>query len=198
MKINLLKAGAPLLAASLLLSVTAYAQNRVTYGEVVQSLASTGQTAQKIGINVDQFRADIEERIRAEGGENASSPPPVSEVLSKLPNFIVQIQFNLDSDVIRPESWEVSGKIADALHHPLLKGNRFLLVGHTDARGDRMYNLELSERRAAAVKEMLVNVFKVPAEHLVAVGLGEEQLFEPSNPNADINRRVEILNIGPA
>jgi OmpA-OmpF porin, OOP family len=198
MKTNLLKAGACLLAALLLSPVTSSAQNRVTYGEVVQSLGASAQTAQKIGINVDQFRADIEERIRAEGGENASSPPPVSEVLSKLPNFIVQIQFNLDSDVIRPESWEVSGKIADALHHPLLRGNRFLIVGHTDARGDRMYNLELSERRAAAVKEMLVNVFKVPADHLLAVGLGEEQLFDTSDPNADVNRRVEILNIGPA
>lgn len=175
----------------------AVAQNRITYGQVLNSLNKTGQTAQRVGIDVAAVQADIEARIRAEGNENAQSAPPVSEVLAKLPNFIVQIQFNFDSDVIRPESWNIVGRIADALHHPLLSGNRFLLVGHTDSKGKRIYNLELSNRRAEAVREMLINVFKVPADRLLPLGLGEEQIFDTANSEAEVNRRVEIINLGP-
>jgi OOP family OmpA-OmpF porin len=173
------------------------AQNRITVGELMTSLNKTGSTAQKVGIDTASVRRDIQARIQAEGGENAISPPPVSEILRKLPNFIVQIQFNLDSDVIRPESWEIVGKIADALYHPLLAGNRFLIVGHTDASGKRQYNLELSEKRAASVVEVLTTTFRVPRQRLLPIGFGEEQIFDTADPEAAVNRRVEIINLGP-
>jgi outer membrane protein OmpA-like peptidoglycan-associated protein len=110
----------------------------------------------------------------------------------------VQIEFDLNADTIRPESWVTVGRIADALHNPLLSGSKFAVIGHTDGRGGRKYNLDLSQRRAAAVVDMLVSVFKVPAKHLLAIGVGEEDMLDASKPDAAVNRRVELINLGPA
>jgi OOP family OmpA-OmpF porin len=173
------------------------AQERITYQQALQGLAQSAQTAQKIGIDTDAVRQDIEARIKADGSENAKTAPSVADALSKLPNFIVQIQFNLDSDIIRPESWVTVGRIADALQHPLVLGDRFLIVGNTDARGSREYNLELSQKRARSVAFMLVNVFGVQPNRLATMGLGEEALFDKNDPDAAVNRRVELYNIGP-
>ncbi|BCH23042.1 OmpA family protein [Mesorhizobium sp. L-8-3] len=189
-----------LLATMLALGAVAgqsYAQEGITYGQAIKELSQTGKSAEKVGVDTEAIRRDIQARIQADGTENATGAPPIADVLKNLPNFIVQIQFDLGSDVIRPESWVTVGRIADALHHPLLMSNRFLVVGHTDAKGTRTYNLELSQKRAAAVVEMLVNTFRVPQGQLVALGLGEEQLFDQKDPFSGANRRVAILNIGP-
>jgi OOP family OmpA-OmpF porin len=180
-----------------LMTGIAQAQNMVSFNQVIKSLSPTRNTAKRVGINTEAVRRDIEARIKAEGGENAQGQFAVLKELKKLPQLIVQIQFNLDSDVIRPESWVTVGRIADALHHPLLAGNRFLIVGHTDAQGKRLYNLELSQRRALSVTGMLISTFRVNPKRLIAMGLGEEQLFNKSKPNSGVNRRVELLNLGP-
>ncbi|MCP4074400.1 MAG: OmpA family protein [Hyphomicrobiales bacterium] len=173
------------------------AQNRVTYSQVMQSLVTSGKTARRVGIDTGVIRQDIENHIRAEGTENAQTSFSVLDELKKLPQLIVQIQFDLDSDSIRPESWVTIGRIADALHHPLLAGNRFLIIGHTDARGKRLYNLGLSQRRALSIVEMLTSTFRINPMRLVALGLGEEQLLDTGKPNNGVNRRVELLNMGP-
>jgi OOP family OmpA-OmpF porin len=174
------------------------AQNMVSYNQVIKSLGPTKNTAKRVGINTDAVRRDIEERIRAEGTENATRPFSALAELKKLPQLIVQIQFDLGSDSIRPESWVTIGRIADALRHPLLAGNRFLIVGHTDAQGSRLFNLELSQKRAQSVTGMLITTFRIKSERLLAMGLGEEQLFNKGKPNSGVNRRVELLNIGPS
>ena len=185
------------LALLMPLAAGAQAQTRITTGQLTKQLNQTAENARKVGIDVDAIRADIEARNKADGSDNAGGPPPIAKVLEGLPNFIVQIQFELNSDVITIDSWETVGRIADAMFNPLLAGNRFLIVGHTDARGKREANLKLSDRRAAAVAEMLTNVFRVPANRLVSIGLGEEQLLDTNNPDDGINRRVQLINIGP-
>lgn len=186
-----------LIAAAILTPFAVHAQNRLTVGELTSQLNQTAGNAQKVGIDVEAIRRDIETRIKAEGTDNAQAAPDVSAVLKNLPNFIVQIQFELNSDVISPGSWSTVGRIADAMYNPLLVGDRFLIVGNTDARGTRESNLTLSERRAAAVAEMLVNVFRVSPQRLMTIGLGEEQLLDTQNPNDGVNRRVQLINIGP-
>jgi outer membrane protein OmpA-like peptidoglycan-associated protein len=174
-----------------------HAQSQLRPGEMISTLAGTGAAAQAVHLDVDAIRADIEQRIRVEGTENAASPPPALQALSTLPYLTVLIEFDLNSDRIRPASYQTVGYIADALHHPLLLGYRFAVVGHTDASGSRKLNLDLSQRRAGAVFEALTTTFQVPADRLVAVGFGEEQLRDPSNPNDAANRRVQLLNLGP-
>ena len=173
------------------------AQGRLNEGDILKSLAGTGQAARAADLNLDALRRDVEKRIQVEGTENAASPPPVLQALAKMPNLTVEIQFDFDSDWIRPASWETVGVIADALHHPLLLSNAFAVVGHTDGKGSRDYNLKLSQRRANEVRNMLISTFRIEPSRLVALGLGEEQLQDQSNPEAGVNRRVQLLNIGP-
>ena len=47
------------------------------------------------------------------------------------------------------------------------------------------------------VAQILVSVFRVPGNRVIAMGLGEEQLQDTANPEAAINRRVSFYNLGP-
>jgi len=174
-----------------------HAQQKLSRGDVVNSLAGAGQAAQASGVDIQAIRADIERRIRVEGTENAASPPPALQALEALPYLTVEVQFALNSDWIRPLSWGTMGDIAEALHHPLLMSYKFAVVGHTDATGSRETNLKLSQRRAEAARKMLIETFGIDPGRLEAVGFGEEQLADPQHPDAAENRRVQLLNIGP-
>jgi OmpA-OmpF porin, OOP family len=66
------------------------------------------------------------------------------------------------------------------------------IAGHTDSVGSDAYNLKLSQRRADAVKAMLVTRFNIDSSRLTAVGYGETKPIA-SNETADgraQNRRV--------
>ena len=86
--------------------------------------------------------------------------------------------------------------MADALYHPYLQGYRFLIVGNTDGKGSREYNLELSQERADAIRAALIDPFGISPSRIEAVGLGEEQLLDAAHPEAAENRRVQLINIG--
>jgi outer membrane protein OmpA-like peptidoglycan-associated protein len=81
-------------------------------------------------------------------------------------------------------------------YNPFLLGYRFLMIGHTDAKGGREYNLKLSQQRADAVRGALIKPFEIDPSRIEAVGLGEEQLFNRINPESAENRRVQLINIG--
>lgn len=182
------------LALALPLAVAgAQAQTELSRNQIIESLQGAET---KATITADDLRAQALENIRLHPGDNATTSLPLSEQLAKLRQFNIEIVFDFNSDRIRPESYETVGIIADALHTPYLAGQKFFVVGHTDAKGDREYNLKLSQRRADAVMDALVTTFRVPAERLEAVGLGEEQLRDPSQPYAAVNRRVQLINVG--
>ncbi|MCK0198608.1 OmpA family protein [Ancylobacter sp. 6x-1] len=120
----------------------------------------------------------------------------IAAELDKLAQITVQIQFALDSAIIRPESYATIGAIADALHHPILWKYHFLITGNTDTTGNRARNLALSQQRADAVRDALVNLYGIDGRRLEAVGLGQEVLQTPKDPKNPINRRVQLFNIG--
>ena len=122
---------------------------------------------------------------------------PLSDQLEKQAQITIAIQFDYNSARIRPDSFQAVGLMADSLYHPYLQGYRFLVVGHTDGTGSREYNLKLSQQRADAIREALINPFGIAPARIEAVGLGEEQLLKPSDPAAADNRRVQLINIGP-
>ena len=122
---------------------------------------------------------------------------PLTDQLDKLAQLTIAIQFDFNSARIRPDSFQAVGLMADALYHPYLQGHRFLIVGHTDAKGSREYNLKLSQQRADAIRDALINPFGISPTRIEAVGLGEEQLLKPAAPDAAENRRVQLVNIGP-
>jgi OOP family OmpA-OmpF porin len=69
------------------------------------------------------------------------------------------------------------------------------VAGHTDNTGDAKANQSLSERRAAAVKQILVSKYGADAARITTKGWGPEQPIQ-ENTTAEgrtLNRRVEIV-----
>jgi len=103
------------------------------------------------------------------------------------------IYFSFNSDVIRQESEPVLKEIANLLgRHPDWKLN---VDGHTDNIGGAPFNLQLSARRAAAVKKALAERYHIAAARLNTEGYG---LSRPKATNDTLegralNRRVELV-----
>ena len=103
------------------------------------------------------------------------------------------IYFDVNSDVVKPESYATLKNIADVLkENPDVK---ILIVGHTDADGSDIANLDLSKRRAAAVKTELIKSFVIAAARIETDGKGESQPIAPNDSpsNKALNRRVEFV-----
>ena len=116
----------------------------------------------------------------------------------KLASVDLEVYFAYDSATITPRAMHTLITLGQALTDGRLAGDRFLIAGHTDARGSREYNQRLSERRAEAVRRFLLETFDIPPRRLIAVGYGEEELKNPWDPEAAENRRVQIVNLGRA
>jgi outer membrane protein OmpA-like peptidoglycan-associated protein len=105
------------------------------------------------------------------------------------------VAFSYDSAKLLPTALVQLDNVAAALNSSELAGYAFRIEGHTDARGERDYNRDLSQRRAAAVATYLVDTHGVSAERLEVSGYGEERLKTPDAPESSINRRVEIVTL---
>ena len=103
------------------------------------------------------------------------------------------IAFEANSDKLKPESYATIKEIADILsENPTI---RVQIVCHTDSDGDEISNLDLSKRRAIAVKNELVSKFDIDDKRLEAEGKGESTpvVVNDSAMNKAKNRRVEFI-----
>jgi outer membrane protein OmpA-like peptidoglycan-associated protein len=144
------------------------------------------------------LRQQAAERSKSRG-KNEPPPqkrPPIAPELTKLPTFNVDIQFDADTPIVRPDSYQTIGRIADALVNSTLLPYEFLIVGHIESGGRRDSNVLLSQRRADAVRDILINTFKISSKRLQSVGLGEEQLLDLARPNAAANNQTQIMTVG--
>jgi outer membrane protein OmpA-like peptidoglycan-associated protein len=119
----------------------------------------------------------------------------VAEITRNKPSIDLEINFDFNSAVLSPKAIPLAIRLGRTLVNPQLRGIVFLVGGHTDAKGGDTYNLDLSRRRAEAIKAFLVESFGVPAANLIPVGFGKEHLKNRSNPFADENRRVQVVNM---
>lgn len=101
------------------------------------------------------------------------------------------VKFELDSARLTQEGREILDTVAETLRQR--RGYRVEVQGHTDDRGRELYNRQLSERRANAVRAYLVER-GVPADALTAAGYGESQpLVSNDTPEGRaMNRRVTL------
>jgi outer membrane protein OmpA-like peptidoglycan-associated protein len=124
----------------------------------------------------------------------AESTPDFSQVISSSGRFVTHgIQFDTGSDRIKPESAPVIQSIARGLEtNPNLK---LLIEGHTDSVGNAAQNMDLSRRRAEAVKAVLVGQFNVDAARLSTAGLGSAKPIDSNDTpqGRSQNRRVELV-----
>jgi outer membrane protein OmpA-like peptidoglycan-associated protein len=111
------------------------------------------------------------------------------------PNIDLEITFDYNSANISAKSLPSVQALGRALTNPDLKGSTFIVAGHTDAAGNDSYNQDLSERRADSIKRYLVEKFGIAGADLVTVGYGKSKLKDPSQPLAEVNRRVQVVNM---
>jgi outer membrane protein OmpA-like peptidoglycan-associated protein len=106
------------------------------------------------------------------------------------------ITFEFGSARLEPGSIEQLRNLGIALNQLTAAEAKLLIEGHTDRKGTRAYNDELSKRRADAVKDYLVREMGVSADRLDTVGKGFSEPANLKNPYAPENRRVVVVNIG--
>lgn len=124
----------------------------------------------------------------------AATPPAASQ--QERPSASLNIKFGFNSAQLAPEAEKTLAELAKALKSQELGKSSIAIVGHTDAKGSAAYNMKLSQRRAAAVKMYLVKHFGIASGRLDAQGKGQSELLDPKNPMSEVNRRVEIINLG--
>jgi outer membrane protein OmpA-like peptidoglycan-associated protein len=139
----------------------------------------------------------------AEGGSGGSGSAPAAaasagarQLEQKLEQQekveIYGIYFDFASAEIRPESKPTLDEIAEVMKtHP---GWKLSVAGHTDNIGGEAFNLDLSRKRAEAVKTVLAAQYHVGSERLVPSGHGASQPVETNDTleGRARNRRVEL------
>ena len=106
---------------------------------------------------------------------------------------IYGIYFDTDKAVIKPESKPAIDEIAKLMKEKA--DLKLYVVGHTDNQGAVQYNMDLSHKRATAIRDELVNAYGINIDRLGAVGMG---FFAPVTSNKTkegraLNRRVELV-----
>jgi OmpA-OmpF porin, OOP family len=175
------------------LTPVASAQPAVTAETMIHQLAGLEAAAD---IDVAALRQQALDRIKSRADAEPLKRPPVAAGLLGLPQIAVEVQFDPDSAIIRPQSYQTLGRIADVVSDPALLPYSFLIVGHTGPTGRRENNLTLSQRRADSIRDALVSTFKISSKRLRAIGLGEEQLLDAAHPAAAINQQIQIVTAG--
>ncbi len=105
------------------------------------------------------------------------------------------ILFDVNSDKLRSESYGALKDIANVLTE---NGDiKVKIIGHTDSDGDDKSNLDLSKRRAEAVKNILIKEFSIDESRMETDGKGESQPVDKNlTPEGKANnRRVEFIKI---
>lgn len=103
------------------------------------------------------------------------------------------INFDFDSDRLKPESEPMLEEIAKALKADM--GLNIYVVGHTDNEGTLEYNEDLSKRRAVSVVNKLTSKFGIVADRMSPVGVGPVSpvATNKTEEGRALNRRVELV-----
>ncbi|TYO65350.1 OmpA family protein [Bradyrhizobium hipponense] len=191
---GLATAGIGLVLGLALLVGTASAQPAPpTRDDIVGKLNHFEQAAE---IDIPALKLQVMERAKA---RIKNDPGPVNRLpiapdLANLPAFTAQIQFDADTPIIQPASYQTVGRLADALVHASLLPYTFLIVGRVESNTKtREANAILSQRRADAIRDVLVNTFKISTKRLHPIGLGEEQFLDRARPTSAANAQLQIL-----
>lgn len=123
----------------------------------------------------------------------APAPEPTPEPEAPVAQVVrveLDVKFDFDKSVVKPNSYGDVKNLADFMaQYP---ATNVEVAGHTDSIGPDAYNQKLSQRRADAVKQVLVKDGVAPSR-ITAVGYGESRPVADNATEAGraVNRRVE-------
>ncbi|MGJ4902286.1 OmpA family protein [Bradyrhizobium sp. HKCCYLRH2060] len=201
-----LLAATVLSAAASLVAMPAFAADDVSEDQIVRALAGQkkpltrglsmsppSEAAPAVSPEQDKFLQSI--RGRSTRSLSSAEREEIAAVAKTKPNIDLEITFDYNSANISQKSLPSVQALGRALTNAELKGSTFVVAGHTDAAGGEAYNQDLSERRADSIKRYLVEKFGIAGADLVTVGYGKSKLKDPSQPLAEVNRRVQVVNM---
>lgn len=143
-----------------------------------------GVTGNQIGKYMDNQQQELQNVVAS---SNAASIQRSQDVL--VATFKSETFFGFDSAKLLPAGYAEISRVATVLKK--YDQTQIEVGGHTDSSGSEQYNLQLSQRRADAVKNALVQQ-GVSASRIRTIGYGESK---PISSNPAANRRVEITII---
>jgi outer membrane protein OmpA-like peptidoglycan-associated protein len=183
----------------------AVAADDVTEDQIVRALAPAKKPPLTRGLSIapqaDPAATAAEGRLlqnirgRATRSLSASEREEISAIAKDKPNIDLEITFDYNSADISAKSLSSVQALGKALTNPDLKGSTFVVAGHTDAAGGEAYNQDLSERRADSIKRYLTGKYSIAPADLVTVGYGKSKLKDAADPLAEVNRRVQVVNM---
>lgn len=112
--------------------------------------------------------------------------------VEEAPHVDLDIAFALAEASLLPEGARQLDQLAAAMRDPAMDTQKFVVVGHTDARGPKDFNDRLSCERALSARRYLVDKHHIDPERLVPMGFGFDKPKNSADPLAAENRRVEI------
>jgi outer membrane protein OmpA-like peptidoglycan-associated protein len=180
------------------------ADDAVSEDEIVRALAVPRQPLTRgltAGPRVDPAGSEAESKFiasmrgRATRSLSTVERDEIASIAKDKPHIDLEVTFSYNSAEISAKSLPIVQALGRALSSSELKGSTFLVAGHTDAAGSDAYNQDLSERRADSIKRYLMEKFAIAGAELVTVGYGKSKLKDPSQPLAEVNRRVQVVNM---
>ena len=132
--------------------------------------------------------------VAAPVGEPTPVEPVVYEEVEEVAEAVrveLDVKFDFDKADVKQDSYSDIENLAEFMKQ--YPQTATTVEGHTDSVGNAAYNQKLSERRAAAVRDTLVNQYGVEADRVNAVGYGKDRPVadNATNEGRAINRRVE-------
>jgi peptidoglycan-associated lipoprotein len=158
--------------------------------ERAQRMSSDSAYAAQLGAvqtDVASLRTDLQ-NLRTEFGAKITAMENGVKVT-------FPVNFAFDDAAVRPEDQPAIDKFADVAQKHFT-GSVITVEGFADPAGTQAYNLELSRRRADAVRSLLLGK-GLGAEQIRSVGYGKTRLVVPNashdEPGAEQNRRVVFV-----
>ena len=154
--------------------------NAVTENNLVDAL-----TPDEAPVVTRSLRVQRDNPVKPGGAAAADKPRKASASLL--------ITFETNSADLLPQAKKQLDVVAAALRNDKLSEYSFNVEGHADPRGSHDGNLTLSQQRAESVRSYLVSQHSIDPKRLKAIGKGDTELLNASNPAAIENRRVTIV-----
>lgn len=147
------------------------------------------------GIKMDRIRFENGAAMVGNIRIAVGAPDTRSKLITEGKLVSYGIYFDVNKDVVKPESYATLKEIATALNEN--PDVRVKITGHTDSDGADEANLDLSRRRAESVENELGKTFGIDLSRLDTEGMGETVPIAPNDSpvNKALNRRVEFLKL---
>lgn len=141
--------------------------------------------------------------VTGHGGDRDYTPEQIVQYFTQTtrsiarPRLDMYVNFHFNSADVTSESLPRVDTWGRVLTDPLMAKQRFVIAGHTDDVGGDEYNMELSLRRAVAIRDLLISNYDIDPSRLEVQGFGKSRPLVPgtSEQERSANRRVDFERI---